>query len=294
MLFNELIQEFLFDCKIRDLSEVTIYNYSKQLSLFERYLSEKYGVTLLEQLTTQQIKYYISFLQEQGRKPSYINDMLKAIKVLCAYAHREEYTATLLTKRVKNVKEPKVLIHTFSDKEIKRLVKYYDGNDYISLRNKLIIMILFDTGIRISELINMRPDQIQDNYFLIYGKGRKERVVPKNPRRLRYAHHLQRRYDDGDKTPARGIRIGLHAGGGSVSLSPLHAGGGIPRQQKNRPRHGTVHAPAHRSRGRCRGLADAALCRRRACTPQAIRRAIYLLHTCRGTLYGQSHRENHG
>ena len=181
MLFNELIQEFLFDCKIRDLSEVTIYNYSKQLSLFERYLSEKYGVTLLEQLTTQQIKYYISFLQEQGRKPSYINDMLKAIKVLCAYAHREEYTATLLTKRVKNVKEPKVLIHTFSDKEIKRLVKYYDGNDYISLRNKLIIMILFDTGIRISELINMRPDQIQDNYFLIYGKGRKERVVPKNP-----------------------------------------------------------------------------------------------------------------
>ena len=70
MLFNELIQEFLFDCKIRDLSEVTIYNYSKQLSLFERYLSEKHGVTLLEQLTTQQIKYYISFLQEQGRKPS--------------------------------------------------------------------------------------------------------------------------------------------------------------------------------------------------------------------------------
>ena len=107
MLFNELIQEFLYDCKIRDLSEVTIYNYSKQQSLFERYLSEKYGVTLLEQLTTQQIKYYSSFLQEQGRKPSYINDVLKAIKVLCAYAHREEYTATLLTKRVKNVKEPR-------------------------------------------------------------------------------------------------------------------------------------------------------------------------------------------
>ena len=66
MLFNELIQEFLFDCKIRDLSEVTIYNYSKQLSLFERYLSEKHGVTLLEQLTTQQIKYYI---RSKGASP---------------------------------------------------------------------------------------------------------------------------------------------------------------------------------------------------------------------------------
>ena len=40
---------------------------------------------------------------------------------------------------------------------------------------------LFDTGIRAAELINMKLDQIQDSYFVIYGKGRKERVVPKNP-----------------------------------------------------------------------------------------------------------------
>ncbi len=61
------------------------------------------------------------------------------------------------------------------------MVKYYNGNDYISIRNKMILMIFFDTGIRLSELINMKLDQIQDSYFIIYGKGRKERVVPKNP-----------------------------------------------------------------------------------------------------------------
>ena len=61
------------------------------------------------------------------------------------------------------------------------MLKYFNGSDYISIRNKMILMIFFDTGIRLSELTNMKLDQIQDSYFVIYGKGRKERVVPKNP-----------------------------------------------------------------------------------------------------------------
>ena len=61
------------------------------------------------------------------------------------------------------------------------MIKYFNGNDYMSVRNKMILMVFFDTGIRLAELTNMKMDQIQDSYFIIYGKGRKERVVPKNP-----------------------------------------------------------------------------------------------------------------
>ena len=43
-----------------------------------------------------------------------------------------------------------------------------------------MLMLLFDTGLRISELIDMKSDQIREGYFCIYGKGRKERVVPQN------------------------------------------------------------------------------------------------------------------
>lgn len=181
MKLNELIQEFLFDCKIRELSDKTVNNYRKQLGLFERFVGETIGVFTLEELKAQHIKEYIRSLQERGCKPAYINDLLKAVKVMCAYAYREEYTSTLITKKIRNVKQPKVLIHTFSDREIKKMVSYYNGSSFIEIRNKLIIMILFDTGIRISELTSMRPEQVQDNYFVIYGKGRKERVVPKNP-----------------------------------------------------------------------------------------------------------------
>ena len=180
MTICELEKEFLFDCEVRELSKKTIHNYEKQLKQFEAFLRGACAVEHLDELKPIHIKQFVAMLQKRGCKPSYTNDMLKAVKVLCGYAYREGYTEELITKRVRNVKEPKVLIHTFNKDEINSLVHYYKNDDYLSIRNKLIIMMLFDTGIRIEELMTMRPEQIQDNYFVIYGKGNKERVVPKS------------------------------------------------------------------------------------------------------------------
>ena len=177
---TELINEFLFDCKVRELSDLTCTNYEKQLKKFRHFIRENNNVIKFEELKPIHVKEYISDLQDRGCKPAYINDLLKAVKCMCSYAQREGYSEEILTKRVKNVKQPKVLIHTFNSKEIGLMIKYFNGSDYISIRNKMILMIFFDTGIRAAELINMKLDQIQDNYFIIYGKGRKERVVPKN------------------------------------------------------------------------------------------------------------------
>ena len=181
MFLTELIREFLFDCKVRELSDLTVKNYEKQLQKFRHFVRENFQVIQFEELKPIHVKEYISSLQDRGCKPAYINDLLKAVKCLCAYAQREGYSEEVLTKRIRNVKQPKVLIHTFSTKEISLMIKYFNGSDYMSVRNKMILMVFFDTGIRLAELTNMKMDQIQDSYFIIYGKGRKERVVPKNP-----------------------------------------------------------------------------------------------------------------
>ena len=178
---KSIVQEFLFDCQVRNLAPRTIHNYEKQLNYFIRYLKEAQGVEVLEDLRPIHIKQFVAMLQGKKSKPSYINDLLKAVKCLCRYAFDEGYTPELLTKKVKNVKEPKVLIHTFSDDEIVRMIQYYDGGDYLSIRNKLMLMMFFDTGLRVSEIIEMKPAQIRNGYFMVYGKGRKERVVPLNP-----------------------------------------------------------------------------------------------------------------
>ena len=181
MTMRELVTEFEFDCRVRELTPKTVRNYTKQLSYFLKFLEQDYGIVELDDVQPMHIKAFLGEFQLKGCKPSYINDLLKAVKCLFGYAHREQYTEELITKKIKNLKEPRVLIHTFSPTEIADMVNYYKGIDYLSIRNKVITMILFDTGIRVAELIDLKPEQIQDNYFIIHGKGRKERVVPKSP-----------------------------------------------------------------------------------------------------------------
>ncbi len=181
MKLEMLAKEFIFDCEARNLSPRTIKGYEKHISYFLNFLSVYLGVQQLEELTPAHIKQYVVICQRKGLKPNYVNDLLKTVKCLCSYAYEEGYTEEVITKRVSNVKQPKVLIHTFSSREIQNMIQYFNGTDYLSVRNRLILMILFDTGVRISEVINLKPKQIKEGYFTIYGKGRKERVVPLNP-----------------------------------------------------------------------------------------------------------------
>lgn len=181
MELEMLIQEYLFDCRARELSLRTIHGYEKLLRYFLEYANNVINIHMLQELKPIHIKQYIVSLQKRGCKPSYINDVIKPVKTLCSYAYQEGYTDELITKRVRNVKQPKVLIHTFSTDETKRMIDYFDGKDYLSVRNRLILMMLFDTGVRISELMEMKRHQIRDGVIIIYGKGRKERSVPLNP-----------------------------------------------------------------------------------------------------------------
>jgi len=182
MLLKDLSEEFIFNCQCRRLSEKTIHNYKLQVGYLLDYLSSEHGVTELEKVKPQMIKQYMMSMQKRGRKPQYINDLLKAFKCLFRYAFDENYTAELITEKVKNVKQPKVIIKTFTNDEVHKMVNYYSGHDYLSVRNKAMMCMLFDTGIRLNELITLTDDCIYNDYILIkHGKGDKERVVPKSP-----------------------------------------------------------------------------------------------------------------
>ncbi len=57
------------------------------------------------------------------------------------------------------------------------MIQFYDGKDFLEVRNKTIIMLLFDTGMRCNEMILMEPEDIKPDYILVkHGKGGKERV----------------------------------------------------------------------------------------------------------------------
>ncbi len=236
MLLKELAKEFEFDCYVRNLSPRTVKFYQTQISYFLAFL-ERQNISEVEQIRPQMIKEFLVSYERRGNKPSYINDILKSIKCLSRYAFNEGYTSSLLTEKIKNLKQPKVLIHTFSDEEITKIINYYNGMDYLSIRNKIILMIFFNTGIRLGELINMRLDQIRDTYFCIYGKGRKERVVPKNPMvakwlmkylQVRNAYFQYRRESDlvflsknGKRLTEEGISKFIKNAAAAVNVNPM-------------------------------------------------------------------------
>ncbi|MDL2238045.1 tyrosine-type recombinase/integrase [Christensenellaceae bacterium OttesenSCG-928-K19] len=181
MLLESLKEEFVFHCQSRRLSEQTVLNYSRQINYLLQYLNDESGITMVGEVQSMHIKAFLVKMQKAGRKANYLNDLLKAFRVMFRYAYEEGYTQELITEKIKNVRGGKVIIRTFSDDEMKRLANFYRGNDYLSIRNKTIMLMLLDTGIRIGELIGLTEEQIKTDHIIIRGKGRKERVVPKSP-----------------------------------------------------------------------------------------------------------------
>ena len=81
MTLNDAIKEFSFDCKIRHLSLKTIDNYSKQLRYLERFLRSDFSIKTIEEVQPSHIKQFLSMMDDAGRKPQYVNDLLKVFNL---------------------------------------------------------------------------------------------------------------------------------------------------------------------------------------------------------------------
>ena len=181
MTFNDAIKEFVLDCKIRHLSPKSIDNYRKQLRYLERFLVSEFSITMIEDVKASHIKRFLSAMDDAGRKPQYINDLLKVFKTFFNYLEAEDHIGSSPTKRIKNMRLPKLKLRTFTEKNILDMIHYYNGRSFIDIRNQAMIAMLFDTGIRLSELMELVETQIHEDSIMIYGKGAKERVVPVSP-----------------------------------------------------------------------------------------------------------------
>ena len=181
MTMDEAIREYGFDCKVRKLSPKTIENYQKQLKYLQRFLLSEFQIQNVEDVRKSHIKRFLAVMDDRGRKPRYINDLLKVFKTFFTYLSKEGYIGESPTTSVKNMKMPKVKILTFNSKEIRALLEYYKGKDFLNVRNRTMLALFFDTGMRLSEVIMMEANQIHEDYILVHGKGAKERLVPVSP-----------------------------------------------------------------------------------------------------------------
>lgn len=188
-LIQDYIDEFIFNCESRNLSDGTIKRYKKMLKIFKEYLDIK-RVDDIEKIKVFHIRNFLIAQKQKGRKESYINVHLKVIRAFFVFLNEEEYLDDNPTEKVKFFKESKAIIKTFTDDEVLKMIEVADEvkykqikkprsfSRYKSVRNKLIIMLLADTAMRVNELCNIKNDDINKGRILIRkGKNNKERMV---------------------------------------------------------------------------------------------------------------------
>lgn len=171
-----MVEEFLLDCRIRNLSPKTLSSYKSQLSLVGKYIEDEFGIVEMERISKVHYKQFIIHCQETGKAIKYTNTLIKVSKVFGKYVENE-YGIQNATRGISNLKEPKRLLNTFTDDEVRGMISYYNKAGFVNQRNKLIIEIFADAGLRAEELRNVTNLNVKEGYFQIIGKGNKERVV---------------------------------------------------------------------------------------------------------------------
>ena len=159
-------------------SNDTVINYTKDLDDFYNYLDSK-KIRSINSVNYNVIRGYLMYLHEKEYSKKTINRHISTLKSFFKYLLGEHYIKdnpmSLVSGPKLDKKLPKVLYY----EELEKLLNIEEDNDVISLRNNLILELLYSTGIRVSELVNIKINDIDrhNTQINIFGKGSKERVV---------------------------------------------------------------------------------------------------------------------
>lgn len=176
----ELIDDFKLNQEIVGRTPKYIEMCIWRLKRWQEYMESEYEIQDVEGVESIHIKKYIQYRQQLGaEKPITLNNNIATLRVFFNYLVEEEYMEEKNNplRKIKSLKEEKRIILTFNDEEVQRIINDVKEVTYSNIRDKLILIMLFDTGIRVSELCNIKESDVSLRHILIRGKGSKERLV---------------------------------------------------------------------------------------------------------------------
>jgi integrase/recombinase XerD len=103
--------------------------------------------------------------------------MFKMIRAFFSWCEKEEYLVENIAKKVELPKVPKKVLNGFTVKEVQAMIDAFSYKNYIETRNKAIIAMLADCGLRAMEIRGVLSENVRETSILVNGKGNKERVV---------------------------------------------------------------------------------------------------------------------
>jgi len=162
-------------------SKLTAIAYKKDLDQFEEFCIKTIGDFHVEGINDKLVRKWIVELMEQGISPRTVNKKISALKSFYKYLMRSGIVEENSLKNVIVLKVPKKLPQFVEEQNLNHLLDDgFFGNDFESLRDKLILSLLYGTGIRLAELMHLKDADVYQAEFLIkvLGKRNKERIIP--------------------------------------------------------------------------------------------------------------------
>jgi len=174
-------EAFLTRCKSQSLSPGTLHFYRIKLSKFTSFCL-KNGIYCVLEITPTIIREYFLFLEKSGHNPGGRHAHFRALRTFLAW-FGNEYEPQDWINPITKIKAPKVSqvpLEPVSGEAIRQILETCRTNKFTDLRDRAIILFLFDTGVRANELLSLNIDDVDlySGHCLIKnGKGGKYRTV---------------------------------------------------------------------------------------------------------------------
>ena len=176
---DHLLRSFLDSLYIeKGLSKNTVSSYKSDISSFSSWCDKEHLDRL--KITDLNLNNYISNLFSIGLKSSSINRKISSIKHFYLFLLKKKVIKNSPADEITTPKQEKYLPTSMSEDEVESLLGSPKSSIKIERRDKAMIEILYATGMRISELVNLKLTDIDFNRSVlkVFGKGSKERLVP--------------------------------------------------------------------------------------------------------------------
>ncbi|MEH6937689.1 tyrosine-type recombinase/integrase [Bacillus sp. JJ664] len=181
MLLEDVLEEYFYYCQAMGFTKKTMINKRQELKHLRIYLKEERGIIEFEQITLLELRTYARVKTQSGLQPQSIVAMFKLISAFYSWCVKEEYIEKNIASKVDLPRVPQKVLKGFTIEEVQAMVEAFTYKNYLEARNKTIIAMLADCGLRAMEIRGLKSVNVKESSILVNGKGNKERIVFVSP-----------------------------------------------------------------------------------------------------------------
>ncbi len=177
----------------KQVAQNTFVSYEFDLARYREYLSSV-DVTSADKVTEDHISRFVKSLHEQGLAPRSIARTLSAVRGFHRFLVGEEESNDDPTENIESQKRTRSLPEVLTINEVDKILEQPDTSQPLGIRDRAILETLYATGVRVSELINLKQSNLmfETELILVFGKGSKERLVPIGSSARRWVERYQK------------------------------------------------------------------------------------------------------